>query len=234
MNDKHRGPTRRQFLGSLSGTAVAAVLPIASAPLTLAQASESAYQPTYLTGPEWSFLNAAVLRLIPAEEDGPDGVSAGVPEFIDRQLELPYGHGAYSYMQGPYLPDAPAALGYQYRYTPRELYRLGIAGADGACRKKFGKPFAELPSDDQDQFLTALEHNTVAMEGPPAAVFFAQLLRNVREGYFADPMYGGNRHMAGWKLIGFPGARADFTDWLDQQGKPYPYGPVPVRGSKDA
>jgi len=214
MSEKPRGPTRRQFLGSLSGTAVAAALPLASAPVSEARASsESAYQPTYLTAAEWSFLNAAVLRLIPTEEDGPDGVSAGVPEFIDRQLELPYGHGAYSYMQGPFVPDAPATLGYQFRYTPRELYRLGIAGAEGACKKKFSKSFAELS---------------------PAAVFFAQLLRNVREGYFADPMYGGNRHMGGWKLIGFPGARADFTDWLDQQGKPYPYGPVPVRGSKDA
>jgi hypothetical protein len=34
------------------------------------------------------------------------GVDAGVPEFIDRQMELPYGHGAYFYMKavaGPKL-----------------------------------------------------------------------------------------------------------------------------------
>jgi gluconate 2-dehydrogenase gamma chain len=119
---------------------VAAVVPLASAPISGVQASESSYQPTYLTGMEWSFMNAAVLRLIPAEEEGPDSVGAGVSEFIDRQLELPYGHGSYSYMQGPFVPDAPAPLGYQFRYTPRELYRLGIAGTEGACRKKFGNP----------------------------------------------------------------------------------------------
>jgi gluconate 2-dehydrogenase gamma chain len=28
------------------------------------------------------------------------------------------------------------------------------------------------------------------------ATFFGQSLENVREGYFADPLYGGNRGMA--------------------------------------
>ena len=64
----------------------------------------------------------------------------------------------------------------------------------------------------------------------PPRSFFAQLLTNTREGYFADPQYGGNRGMAAWKWIGFPGARADFTDWIDQAGKVYPYGPVSIAG----
>ena len=55
----------------------------------------------------------------------------------------------------------------------------------------------------------------------PAPVFFSQLLANTKEGYFADPLYGGNRGMAAWKWIGFPGARADFTDWIDQAGRAY-------------
>ena len=59
-------------------------------------------------------------------------------------------------------------------------------------------------------------------EPPAGNVFFAQLLENVREGYFADPLYGGNRGMAAWKWIGFPGARADFTDWIDQAGQDIP------------
>ena len=60
--------------------------------------------------------------------------------------------------------------------------------------------------------------------------FFLQLLANTKEGYFADPMYGGNRHMGSWKMIGFPGARADFADWAKQPGKVYPLGPVSIRG----
>jgi gluconate 2-dehydrogenase gamma chain len=85
---------------------------------------------------------------------------------------------------------------------------------------------------DQEQFLTTMEKGQVVLEGPPAATFFAQLLNNTREGYFADPLYGGNRGMGAWKMIGFPGARADFTNWMNQQGRAYPYGPVSINGSK--
>lgn len=237
-----KAPTRRQFLISLSGAAVAQALTppqdtLAQAtPQAAPQAAQSSgpYQPRYFTPAEWRFLSAAVLRMIPAEGEGPDGIAAGVHEFIDRQMDLPYGHGAYAYMQGPFVPDSPPSLGYQLRYTPRELYRLGIAGADAACERDFGQHFADLDPSGQDKALAGLESSSLRIEGPPAAAFFAQLLRNVREGYFSDPMYGGNKHMGGWKLIGFPGARADFTDWLDQQGKPYPYGPVSVNGSRDA
>ena len=44
--------------------------------------------------------------------------------------------------------------------------------------------------------------------GPPSRVFFGMLYQNVMEGMFADPIYGGNRNKAGWKLIGFPGVIA--------------------------
>ena len=52
----------------------------------------------------------------------------------------------------------------------------------------------------------------------PSAVFFETLLANTIEGYFADPVYGGNRDMAGWRMIGFPGAYAQFVQWVDKHG----------------
>src|SRR3984885_9244773 len=67
----------------------------------------SSYAPTFFNTAEWAFINAAVGRLIPSEGAGPGGVDAGVPEFIDRQMELPYGHGAYFYMKGPFLDNSP-------------------------------------------------------------------------------------------------------------------------------
>lgn len=191
------------------------------------------YVPTFFNDVEWSFINAAVGRLIPSDGPGPGGLETGVPAFIDRQMELPYGHGAYFYLQGPFQPDAPATLGYQLRYTPRELYRSGIAAANEACRTAASKVFADLTPDEQDRFLGSLEKNEVQLSGPPAGALFAQLLENAREGYFADPLYGGNRGMAAWKWIGFPGARADFTDWIDQAGQKYPYGPVAISGARD-
>ena len=35
---------------------------------------------------------------------------------------------------------------------------------------------------------------------------------------FADPMYGGNRNAAGWRLIGYPGPRFGYTHAEMQPG----------------
>jgi gluconate 2-dehydrogenase gamma chain len=228
------GLNRRHLLLRSSPAAAAALAFTAAGknPAHGQAGTTDSYVPKYFTAEEWRFLNAAVGRLIPSDGPGPGAVELGVPEFIDRQMETPYGHGAYLYLQGPFHPDAPPTLGYQLRYTPRELYRSGIAAANEACRTTSGNAFADLAAADQDHFITLLEENRVQLSGPPAGVFFAQLLENTHEGYFADPLYGGNRGMAAWKWIGFPGARADFTDWIDQAGKPYPYGPVSISGER--
>lgn len=196
------------------------------------QTEGSAYVPTYFRAAEWEFLVAAVGRIIPGEGQGPGALEAGVPEFVDRQMELPYGHGAYFYLQGPFHPESPATLGYQHRYTPREIYRLGIEDANSASRQAQGRDFARLDPPAQDQFLTSMEQGAIKFPTIPASMLFSQLLENTREGYFSDPMYGGNRNMVAWNWIGFPGARADFTDWIDQPGKAYPYGPVSVGGKR--
>lgn len=214
---------RRDFLRGAAGVALISALAPART-----QARAAAYTPAYFTSAEWAFVHAAVDRLIPADGNGPGGVEAGVPVFLDRQMQLPYGHGAYWYMQGPFHPEAAPTLGYQMPLAPRALYRAGIAAIDQAALHAHGKPFAALDASMRDAILTLADQGKLASDGALAAAFFALLLRNTREGYFADPMYGGNRDMAAWKFIGFPGARADFTDWIDQQGKRYPYGPVAI------
>ncbi|QBE66917.1 gluconate 2-dehydrogenase subunit 3 family protein [Pseudoduganella lutea] len=239
----HAGPLpdvqpggRRGFLRGTATVALSSVLLPSQAAASGRETRQAplpaaAYRPVYFTPNEWAFILAAVDRLIPDDGNGPGGVAAGVPEFLDRQMELPYGHGAYWYMQGPFHPDSPATLGYQLRLTPRELYRAGIAAADRASMALHGTAFAGLRANQRDTLLAALEQGSIPRDGSLAAAFFALLLKNTREGFFADPMYGGNRGMVAWKMIGFPGARADFTDWIDQPGKPYPYGPVAIDGS---
>jgi gluconate 2-dehydrogenase gamma chain len=32
------------------------------------------------------------------------------------------------------------------------------------------------------------------------------------EGFFADPIYGGNKDKVAWKMIGFPGLPASYRD----------------------
>ena len=71
------------------------------------------------------------------------------------------------------------------------------------------------------------------MAGVNSKAFFQLLWQNTKEGFFADPVYGGNRNMVGWKMIGFPGARYDYRDWIDKHNQPYPLPPVGLADHPD-
>jgi len=190
--------------------------------------AKHAYRPKFFTDAEWNFVSAICDRIIPADENGPGALDAGVPEFIDRQLETPWGHGDLWYRQAPFL-DAPPELGVQLNLIPRQVYRLGIVAMDEAVRGLFHKPFTACDTQQRDVAIATLEQGKLDFGELPSGYFFALLLQNTREGFFSDPVHGGNRGMIGWKLVGFPGARADFWDWVDRyDGKPYPLPPVSI------
>ncbi|WP_412556711.1 gluconate 2-dehydrogenase subunit 3 family protein [Xylophilus sp. GOD-11R] len=214
----------------LADQAASAFLPATPGPAVDIRAENATtYSPTFFNADEYRFLQAAVARLIPADDRGPGALEAGVPEFIDRQMQTAYGSGALWYMQGPFMTDLPREMGYQLKLPPRDIYRLGIAAADRWCAGKLGKRFAELAAAEQDQALTALEKGAEGFDAMPSGTFFSMLLTNTREGFFSDPLHGGNKDMVGWKLIGFPGARADFMDWIERDEK-YPLPPVSIHG----
>jgi gluconate 2-dehydrogenase gamma chain len=162
----------------------------------------------YLTQPEIRFLDAAVERLIPADELGPGAREAGVTCYIDRQLCGVWGSHGRNYRSGPWREGTPEQ-GFQSRLTPQEIYRIGIREINDHCRAHHDKPFDQLPAATQDQILQALEKDKVELPSLSARLFFDLLWRNTEEGFFADPMYGGNRGKAGWKLLGFPGISSD-------------------------
>jgi gluconate 2-dehydrogenase gamma chain len=230
--------TRRGFIRGSIGAASSALLlkAVPSLPVPEAAAAEAStaptYEPTYFNPDEWTFVQSAVDRLIPSNEDGPGALDLHVPEFIDRQMETDYGHGARWYLHAPFHPDSDFTLGYQMKFSPREMYRVAIAEINSWCRQQHGKVFAELDAPTQDQILGLLQKGQISLPSMKANEFFIQLLANTKEGYFADPMYGGNRGMGSWKMIGFPGARADYKDWVTQYGKVYPLGPVSIKGEK--
>ncbi|MFP4592139.1 gluconate 2-dehydrogenase subunit 3 family protein [uncultured Ralstonia sp.] len=205
--------------------------PSAPQSAALSAAPPSTAKPRFFTEEEWAFVRAACDRLIPEDETGPGALSLDVPVFIDRQLEGEFGHAARWYMQGPFF-EAPATLGYQSKLTPRESYRLGIAAVDAHCKTHYGKRFADTSHEQQENVLFALEGGKLTFEQVSGRDFFNFLLENTREGYLADPMYGGNRNMGSWKMIGFPGARADYADWVSRHGEAYPLGPVSVEGQQ--
>jgi gluconate 2-dehydrogenase gamma chain len=133
-------------------------------------------------------------------------------------------------MQGPWSPGLPTQ-GYQTRLTPAGMYRAAIKSIDAAVvRESRGASLAKLDAADQDAFLHRLEKGEVALDGVDAKAFFAQLLQNTFEGFWSDPIYGGNKDMAGWKLIGFPGARYDNSEFVAQHGQKYPLPPVGLTG----
>jgi gluconate 2-dehydrogenase gamma chain len=184
----------------------------------------------FFTAAEAAFIEAATARLIPTDENGPGAIEAGVPYFIDRQLAGPYGHGDRFYMGGPWPKGLPTQ-GYQSRFTPAELYRAGIRGTEGYVGQNFGgKAFKALAVADQEKILHALESGEAQLQGVEAKTFFTMFLQNTIEGYFSDPIYGGNRDLGPWRMIGFPGAHYDYREWVPRHGQRFPLPPVGIRG----
>ncbi len=158
----------------------------------------------YLTQPEIRFLDAAIGRLIPADELGPGAKEADVTFYIDQQLCSVWGTHGRNYRSGPWLDGTPQQ-GFQSRLTPQEIYRAGIRETNQHCAKQHGKNFEFLAAAQQDEVLQAIEHDKVELASLSGKLFFDLLWRNTEEGFFADPLYGGNRDKVGWKLLGFPG-----------------------------
>jgi gluconate 2-dehydrogenase gamma chain len=207
-------------------------LPASSTPYTVAATTDSqpSYRAIFFHQDEWNFILAAVGRLIPSDDLGPGAIEAGVPEFIDRQMDAVFGHAAIWYMQSPFVSAKPE-FGYQAALAPRDVYRAGIAAADSYCKKTFsGKTFAQLDAANQDATLKLAEAGTLQFEGISSKTFFDFLLQNTKEGYLSDPIHGGNKNAGSWKMIGFPGARADFADWVGRPGEKYPLPPVSING----
>ena len=79
----------------------------------------------FFSAAEVAFVDAAVARLIPADELGPGAKEAGVTYFIDQQLFGGWGAMAKMYRQGPH-PEGTPQQGYQSPLTPQEIYRAAI------------------------------------------------------------------------------------------------------------
>jgi gluconate 2-dehydrogenase gamma chain len=216
VND--RGFDRRNFLkGTVIGGAAAAAAQgiVASTELARAQ-QESGTATAAPTAPGYVFLNleeaafveALVDHMVPADELGPKGTDIGINVYIDRSLAGGWGKGDRLYMQGPWKLGTPSQ-GYQLPLTPAQLYRAGIEATNTYCRKIHGKTFDALGEQQREAVLVEISTGKITFEsGLPVRDFWTIIYQTVMQGMFADPIYGGNRNKAGWKLIGFPGVIA--------------------------
>ena len=164
-------------------------------------------------------VEAAMARIIPTD-DTPGAREAGTVEFLDTYL-AGLGH-IYAKPDGSGFEQLSGkrAEAWQRRIDRiREVYTVGIADLDDRARATFGSHFAELAPARQDEILQQLDPGHAVLAGdvggeaPPLQQtkaemdldFFPLLCLHTRQGFYADPIYGGNRGRVGWDTIGFPG-----------------------------
>ena len=151
-------------------------------------------QPTFFTAHEFALLQAVCDRLIPQDErlkvDHIDIVGS-----IDKRLTEGTSNG--------WRYDAMPADG--------DAYRSGLAGIDESAIGLHGHPFQQLPDNQQDDVLKAIQ----AMD-PPGAVwqrlpvgrFFEELLAEAVEMYYSHPLaqeeigYVGMADVPTWQRLG--------------------------------
>jgi len=219
---KDEGLGRRDFLkGAVVGGAAAATVNLpqsaeaqqGASPVAAPDAGSPGY--AFLNLEEAAFVEALVDHMVPADDLTPKGTDIGINIYIDRALAGGWGKGERLYLQGPWKRGVPSQ-GYQLPLTPAQLYRAGIAATNIHCRSAYGKPFDRLDDRQREEVLVGLSSGKLNFDnGLPARVFWSTVYQTVMEGMFSDPIYGGNRNAAVWKMIGFPGAIGMYADDIE-------------------
>jgi gluconate 2-dehydrogenase gamma chain len=206
---------RREFIGLVAGSIIPIAIAEAGTDATVTPSTVTPSAPASaevrrahvfmaLNQAQAAFIVAAVDTIIPGDELSPSGSECGVAEFIDRQLAGRWGAGGGSYRSGPFLAGSPE-YGEQQILTPLEYFRAGIGATNDWSRGNFGSEFDQLTPAVREEALATLQRGVPEFAAFDLSQFFSQLLRLTREGFFADPIYGGNRNKVAWQMIGYPG-----------------------------
>jgi gluconate 2-dehydrogenase gamma chain len=216
---------RRNFLkgAGAASTAAAAALTGGLATRAEGQTPTEQAKPTTpaseplmtLTPTEAAFLGAVYDAFIPADQYSPSGTDCGLVVYIDRQLAGAWGNGARFYRAGPFLQGKPEQ-GYQLELTPREFFAAGIAAANEWSRRTYGKDFDRLDPAQRDEALKTMDAGKAEFTNFNSKYFFELLYGSAMEGFFADPIYGGNRSKVSWKMVGYPGLPATYASKAEE------------------
>jgi gluconate 2-dehydrogenase gamma chain len=209
----------------------------AASPVTQDQSESFAPAVEFFNPHEAELVDAITARILPGTADDPGAREAGVVYFIDRSIAgTNEGFTLKTYAQGPYLQvnedqatvestsrtdiyrvvetpsDQVSRYGFQSVLNPQDIYRRGLEFVDAYAQTTFNDEFLNLSEQQQDQILVDMDADeATGFDAPSGKAFFTRLRNDTIEGMFSDPMYGGNRNMVGWKLIGYPGARGFYT-----------------------
>jgi gluconate 2-dehydrogenase gamma chain len=230
---RNEGVARREFLKvAAAGGAAAATAGVTPEAAVAQQSAAAALPPApvygFLNLEEQAFVEALVDHMVPADGLTPNGTALGINIYIDRALGGAWGRGDRLYMQGPWKAGVPSQ-GYQLPLTPAQLYRAGIEAANAHCVKMYHMPFDKLSASQREEVLIALSTGKLDFGALPSRTFWTTVYQTVMEGMFSDPIHGGNRDKAGWRMIGFPGALAVNRENVEKyRDKPFPVEPVSI------
>jgi gluconate 2-dehydrogenase gamma chain len=241
MSEARRFSRRKLLQAGAAGAATAtAAGGLLTAPAEAAKPATPALK--FLTKWEFDFVTAMAETIWPTDDLGPGAREAGVGHYIDGQLAGGWGQGHRFYLNGPFFTAADSGHGWQIPMTPAEVYRAFLPGYDQYLRTTYGKPYVDLDASTQTQALNDLRTGkaVIPLAGSTAftsADFFNLFRQNVLEGMLADPMYGGNQDLVGWKWVGFPGdpiRRGDpYAKWIfTDKAYPYEHKPLPMQPYK--
>lgn len=194
--------------------------------VTVPIATDDVEGPIFFTPHEWDTIEAATARIIPTDHH-PGAREAKVVRFIDRMLAGTQFVFAAADGVGFLRMEGLEEQAWRERIdTRRAFYREGIERLDALARAKANRDFVGLSEDEQDAVLDELAGaprparysvSSDANEGKGGAPagnqpvnedlleFFPLLVLNTRQGFYADPVYGGNAHRIGWAVVGFDG-----------------------------
>lgn len=171
--------------------------------------------PIFFDPVSYAVVEAACERLIPAVAGHPGATALAVADYIDGLLgaflvDPPriWGGGPFS---GRYGGDASFGNFLHLSRLEELAWRTRIEGSQRIAAREFNGPVKGWQQEYRDgiaalgaDFVTLLaEEQDMRLDAVPD---FRQLLyRHACEGAYGAPEYGGNRDLAGWQAIGFPG-----------------------------
>lgn len=165
---------------------------------------------------DFAVLEAAVERIYPEDDHGPGAIGLGVPYFIDKQLAGPYGSNKFDYMVAP-VQEVDVDSSYQTLMTRGDVFIEGVRKMNKKSMKDHDENFYDLEGETQDEILQAMEAGEIDLRGVKGTTFFRLLRQMTIEGAYADPLYGGNKDMAGWKMKEHPGIRPGYSDLIEEE-----------------
>ena len=222
--------SRRKFLknsgltvgGLIAGGALGSLLGDKEAPKTEVQSQpqKTFENPNvalmYFTPEQYRITEAATERIFPKDHNGPGAKELLVAYYIDHQLAGGWGTGTKEYTSGPFYPGEPTQ-GYQGRMNRQQIFGIGLKAIQDLSLKTYENPFEKLSEEEQDAILTEFAEGKVELIGMKSDYFFSVLRSATLEGAYADPLYGGNKDMEGWKMKNFPGHQMSFVNIIEEE-----------------